>query len=349
MSAAADMPVQRNLIFRTEVQTMGTDCTGYQLSEQDKALLSGLHQRDFISLHDFSPDEITALLNLALVLKQRPRVPVLHGQTLAMIFTKASTRTRVSFQTGVGRLGGTAIVLTPNETQIGRGEPLRDTARVLSRYVEGIMIRTHAHHDVLEFAKYADVPVINGLTDELHPCQALADLLTIRELRGTCQGLHMVYVGDGNNMAHSLLFAGAKVGMHVTVCCPAGYEPDESYLEMARVDAKPGTRIDVLSDPVAAATGADVLYTDVWASMGQEGERAARVSAFRDYQVDDALLTAAASDCLVMHCLPAHRGEEIADSVFESTHSVVFDQAENRLHAQNAIMAALMGHPEVFF
>lgn len=307
-----------------------------------------MHGRDFLSLHDFTPSEILDLLSLASLLKQQGHIPILQGKQLAMIFTKASTRTRVSFEVGIRRLGGDAIVLSSTDTQIGRGEPIKDTGRVLSRYVDGIMIRTFAHQDVVDLATYASIPVINGLTDDLHPCQALADLLTIQEHKGRLAGLKMTYIGDGNNMATSLMFAGAKTGMHVTICCPPGFEPGASYLAQAREDAQGRSRVEIVHDPRAAADGADVFYTDVWASMGQEDEQAMRATLFAKYQINGDLLQVAAADCIVMHCLPAHRGEEITDDLFEGPHSVIFDQAENRLHAQNAILATLMGHPEDF-
>ncbi|MGI6082875.1 MAG: ornithine carbamoyltransferase [Limnochordia bacterium] len=307
-----------------------------------------MHGRDFISLHDFTPVEVADLLALAKLLKQSEPLPILRGKQLAMIFTKASTRTRVSFEAGVRQLGGDAIVLLSSDTHIGRGEPIKDTARVLSRFVDGIMIRTYDHQDVLDLATWASIPVINGLTDDLHPCQAMADLLTIQEHKGHLAGLKMTYIGDGNNMATSLMFAGAKTGMHVTICCPPEYEPSNAYLDQARADARDQCRIEVVHDPQTAAEEADVLYTDVWASMGQEAERESRAAAFAQYQINDSLLRAAAEDCIIMHCLPAHRGEEITEEVIEGPHSVVFDQAENRLHAQKALMATLMGHPEDF-
>lgn len=319
-----------------------------KLSIEQKASLAAMHGRDFISLHDFTPVEIADLLALAKLLKHHEPLPILKGKQLAMIFTKASTRTRVSFEVGIRQLGGDAVVLLSGDTQIGRGEPIKDTARVLSRYVDGIMIRTYDHQDVLDLARWASIPVINGLTDDLHPCQALADLLTIQEHKGHLTGLKMTYIGDGNNMATSLMFAGAKTGMHVTICCPPGYEPSAAYLEQARGDARGESRIEVVHDPQTAAEEADVLYTDVWASMGQEAERDSRAAAFAQYQINEDLLRAAAEDCIVMHCLPAHRGEEITEEVIEGPHSVVFDQAENRLHAQKAILATLMGHPEDF-
>jgi ornithine carbamoyltransferase len=316
------------------------------LTTEQKERLQQLHGRHFLRLYDFAPAEIADLLALARILKQRRRLPILGGQALAMLFVKHSTRTRVSFEVGINRLGGYAVVLNASDIHLSRGEPLCDTARVLSRYVDGIMIRTFAHSDVEELARFSSVPVINGLTDDYHPCQAMADLLTILEQKGRLAGLRFVYVGDGFNMAHSLLAAGAKTGMHVTICCPAGYEPRPDILAMARSCALPGTKLEVEHDPIAASRGADVLYTDVWTSMGQEEEQRRRVEAFQGFQINGRLLERAASDCLVMHCLPAHRGEEITAEALESPQSVVFDQAENRLHAQNAVMAALMGHPE---
>lgn len=304
--------------------------------------------RDFLSIHDFTTEEIYRFLDLADELKAKQKRGeehhLLKGKTLGMIFQKASTRTRVSFETGMWQLGGYALFLSAGDLQIGRGEPVADTARVLSRYVDGIMIRTYAHDDVLQLAKYADVPVINGLTDLLHPCQVMADLLTAREYKKELKGLKLAYIGDGNNMAHELMFGGAKVGMHVSIASPAGYKPLDTVVRQAREDAKlTGARIDVVDDPFEAAAGADVLYTDVWASMGHEQEQIKRAAAFKAYQINAELMKVAAKDAIVMHCLPAHRGEEITDEVMEGPQSVVFDEAENRLHAQKAIMALLMG------
>lgn len=319
------------------------------LTEKEKSILATLRGRDFLGLHDYGPEEISCLLALARLLKSKRSVPILDGKALAMIFMKASTRTRVSFEVGIRRLGGTALILSGTETHLGRGEPISDTARVLERYVDGIIVRTYAHSDIVEFAHFSSVPVINALTDDLHPCQALADLLTIQEHKGRLAGIRLVYIGDGNNMAHSLLFAGAKTGIHVTICCPEGYAPNPVYLAQARVDAVPGTRLEVVhGDPLAAARDADVLYTDAWASMGQEAEQAVRAAAFREYQIDGRVLAAAHPNCIVLHCLPAHREEEITAEVLEGPQSVVFDQAENRLHVQNAIMATLMGNPAAF-
>ncbi|MTV49406.1 ornithine carbamoyltransferase [Heliobacillus mobilis] len=303
--------------------------------------------RDFLSLHDFTRDEIFYLLDVAKELKalQKAGKPhrLLEGKTLGMIFTKSSTRTRVSFEVGMYQLGGSALFLSSADIQLGRGEPIKDTARVLSRYVDGIMIRTFAHEDVVELAKYADIPVINGLTDLLHPCQVLADLLTIVEHKGKTDGLKMTYIGDGNNMAHELMYGGAKAGMHVVICTPEGYEPDAEVVRLATEDAKAnGGSITLMNDPVEASKDADVLYTDVWASMGQEGEANVRANAFQGFQINGTIMKVAKPDTIVLHCLPAHRGEEITDEVIEGPNSVVFDEAENRLHAQKAIMAVVM-------
>ncbi len=306
-----------------------------------------LKGRDFITLHDFTADEIYYLLEVAESLKGKQKAgkphPILKGKTLGMIFTKSSTRTRVSFEVAMYQLGGASLFLSERDIQLGRGETIHDTAKVLSRYLDGIMIRTYSHDDVLELAEYADIPVINGLTDLLHPCQVLADLLTIKEYKGALSGLKLVYVGDGNNMAHSLMFGGAKMGMHVVIASPEGYKPDEKIVQMAGEDAlRHGGTIEICSDPMEAAKGADVIYTDVWASMGQEAEQAQRLRDFRGYQVNRKMVDLAHKDVIVMHCLPAHRGEEISAEVLDGPHSVVFDEAENRLHAQKAILALLM-------
>ena len=270
------------------------------------------------------------------------------GKTLAMMFSKASTRTRVSFETGFHQLGGHAIYLSDRDSQIGRGEPIRDTARVLSRMVDGIMIRTFSNDSVIELAEYASIPVINGLTDLLHPCQALTDLLTIEEQLGSLKGRKLVYVGDGNNMAHSLMYACAKVGMDMVCASPKGYQPDPEVLKQAREDAAlTGCMIAVEEDIFKAVKGADVLYTDVWTSMGQEAEREIRLKALHDYQINSELLKAANPGAIVLHCLPAHRGEEITEEVLEGPQSFVWDQAENRLHTQKAIMVLLMSDAEL--
>ena len=264
------------------------------------------------------------------------------------MFSKASTRTRVSFETGFHQLGGHAIYLSDRDSQIGRGEPIRDTARVLSRMVDGIMIRTFSNDSVIELADYASIPVINGLTDLLHPCQALTDLLTIEEQLGSLKGRKLVYVGDGNNMAHSLMYACAKVGMDMVCASPKGYQPDPTVLQQAQEDAaQTGCTISVEEDIAKAVKGADVLYTDVWTSMGQEAEREIRLKALHDYQINSELLKAANPGAIVLHCLPAHRGEEITEDVLEGPQSFVWDQAENRLHTQKAIMVLLMSDAEL--
>ncbi|MDS1029345.1 ornithine carbamoyltransferase [Bacillota bacterium LX-D] len=310
-------------------------------------LNSSLKGRDLISLHDYNTDEINFILEFAHWLKKKKKQgephELLKGKTLGMIFQKNSTRTRVSFETGMYHLGGSALFLSGSELQMGRGEPIRDTARTLSRYLDGIMIRTFSHEDVLELAKYADIPIINGLTDLLHPCQVLADLMTAQEHKGELKGLKLAFIGDGNNVAHSLMFGGAKVGMHVTIASPPGYEPNQEIVALATEDAKKtGGSITVTSDLKAAAQDADVLYTDVWASMGQEEEFEERKKILGTYQINGDLLKLAKKDVLVMHCLPAHRGEEITEEVFEGPNSVIFDEAENRLHAQKAVLALLL-------
>ena len=306
----------------------------------------GFQGRDFICLQHFTPEEIKHMLRVAKELKEETKAgvphPVLQGKNLAMIFTKSSTRTRVAFEAGMLQLGGHALFLSNRDIQIGRGEPIKDTARVLSRMVDGIMIRTHDHQDVLELAKYSDVPVINGLSDLLHPTQVLADLLTIQEHKKQLEGLKLTYIGDGNNMAHSLMFAG-KMGMQVVISSPAGYKPNSEIVALAQADAvKGGGSVEWVEDPLEAAKGADVLYTDVWASMGQEEEAAIRMKDFIGYRIDADTLKQAKSETIVMHCLPAHRGEEITEEVLEGPQSVVFDEAENRLHAHKAIMALLI-------
>jgi len=303
---------------------------------------------DLISIHDLSADDVEEILTLAADLKARQKAgiahPLLAGKTLGMIFEKSSTRTRVSFEVGMYQLGGQALFLSSRDLQLGRGEPIADTARVLSRYLDGIMIRTYGHERIEELARYADVPVINALSDLLHPCQALTDLLTIREHKGRLAGLKMAYVGDGNNMTHSLMYAAAKVGMHFAAATPAGYEPNEKVVQNARADASAaGASLMLTHDPKEAVRDADVVVTDTWASMGQEAEHDARTAVFRPYQVNRALLAAADARCIVMHCLPAYRGEEITADVFESFADVIFDEAENRLHVQKAIMALVMG------
>ena len=300
--------------------------------------------RDFLAIPDFSKKELEKLFDLA----ERMRTgsydkKPLAGKSLAMIFMKSSTRTRVSFEVGAWKLGGHALFLSPRDVQLGRGEPIKDTARVLSRYVDGIMIRTFAHAEVEELARYADVPVINGLTDLLHPCQIVADLLTVKQHLGTYEGKRIAWIGDGNNMANSWINAAYRLGFELVLACPAGYDPDPTILARAQKEAK----VTVVRDPKEAADGAHVVNTDVWASMGQEEEQKIREQAFAGYQVNDDLMKRAKRDAIFLHCLPAHRGEEVTESVIEGPQSRVFDEAENRLHAQNAVMAVLMGGEKV--
>lgn len=303
---------------------------------------------DFISIHDLSVAEVEEVLALTkeLKYKQKHGIPhqLLAGKTLGMIFEKSSTRTRVSFETGIYQLGGQGLFLSNRDLQIGRGEPIKDTARVLSRYVDGIMIRTFAHSNVTEFAEYADIPVINALTDLLHPCQAMTDIFTATEYKGDdLKGCKMTFIGDGNNMAHSLMFACAKMGMHFVFAGPKGFEPNAGIVALAKEDAEEtGGSITITHDPLIAAKDADIFYTDVYASMGQEAEYEKRLSIFNGYQVNRELLDVAAKDAIVMHCLPAHREEEITNEVFELNANVIFDEAENRLHTQKAIMALIM-------
>ena len=302
-------------------------------------------KKDLLKLLDLTGEEINQILDVADQLKYDQKHGIAHeylkGQTLAMIFEKNSTRTRVSFETGMFQLGGHALFLSGKESQIGRGEPIEDTARVLSRYCDGIMIRTFSQEGVEKLAEYADIPVINGLTDFCHPCQVLADLMTIREHKAKLAGLKMCYVGDGNNMANSLIVGGLKCGMAVSVACPEGYDPDPAVLDFAK--SSPEFKFELCRDPKQAAAGADVVFTDVWASMGQEGEKAEREKAFAGiYCVDDALMAVTNPGCMVQHCLPAHRGEEITAEVFEGHADEIFDEAENRLHAQKAVMYLLM-------
>lgn len=306
----------------------------------------GFKGRDFLTLHDYSPAEIQYVLDYAAELKKEQKAgiphPLLKGKALGMIFQKSSTRTRLSFEVGIAQLGGYGLFLSSRDLQLGRGETISDTGKVFSRYLDGIMIRTFDHSEVEELAEAADIPVINGLTDLLHPCQAMADVMTILEHKGTLRGLKLVFVGDGNNVAHSLAFAGAKTGMDVTICCPPGYEPDIDVMVRAQKDApETGARLEVVHD-ISAVAGADVIYTDVWTSMGQEDEQQTRLDKFKPYQVNSDMVRLAAPDVIVMHCLPAHRGEEITGDVIDGPHSVVFDEAENRLHVQKAIMALLM-------
>lgn len=298
--------------------------------------------KHLLKLGDLTDKEILSVLNLADQLKYEQKHGIPHkrleGKTLGMIFSKASTRTRVSFEVGMYQLGGQALFLSANDLQIGRGEPIQDTARVLSRFLDGIMIRTFAQSDVEDLAKYGSVPVINGLTDYCHPCQVLADLMTIREYKGSFKGLKLCFVGDGNNMANSLIVGCVKLGMKISVACPDDFRPDAKLIEWG---TKSGL-LEVTNDIYKAAAEADVVYTDVWASMGQEGEKAVREKAFASYKVDDKLLSYAKKDCMVLHCLPAHRGEEITEEVLEKHADEIFEEAENRLHAQKAVMVKLM-------
>lgn len=315
------------------------------LTEQKKFNLTG---RDFLELDDYSTEEIQFLIDLAIEIKAKQKrgeaYQPLKGKTIGLIFEKSSTRTRVSFEVGMYQLGGHALFLSKNDIQLGRGETIADTAGVMSRYLDGIMIRTFGHDKVVDLARYSTIPVINGLSDLAHPCQVLADYQTIYEHKGTLKGLKLAYIGDGNNMAHSLMIGGAKLGVHVSVAGPEGYEPDPQVVASARDIAQAtGAVIEVLRDPREAVKDADVIYTDVWASMGFEEEQKAREAAFASYQVDEELAAYAKPDYLFMHCLPAHRGEEVSEGVIDGEHSIIFDQAENRLHAQKALMAALMG------
>jgi ornithine carbamoyltransferase len=300
---------------------------------------------DFLSLRDFAPTEIHHLLELAADLKARPAEfsTALRGKTLAMIFEKPSLRTRVTFDVGIQQLGGFSLYLSPAEISLGKRESIHDVAKNLERMVQGIMIRTFAHQIVEEMAKEASVPIINGLTDYSHPCQAVADFLTIKEVKGRVDGIRLAFVGDGNNVAHSLMFAGALLGAHISIVCPKGYEPkgDATAWSTAQA-AKTGGSIVVTNDPVEGVRGADVIYTDVWASMGQEAEAESRRRLFFPYQVNEAMVERAQPDVTFMHCLPAHRGEEVTAGVIDSPRSVVFQEAENRLHAQKAIMLELM-------
>ncbi len=299
--------------------------------------------KHLLKLLDMTGEEIIEVLNLADQLKYETKHGIEHhllkGKCLGMIFEKSSTRTRVSFEVGINQLGGYAVVLASEGSQIGRGEPVQDAARVLSRYVDGIMIRTFGQDEVEDLAKYGSVPVINGLTDFCHPCQVLADLMTIREFKGSLEGLKMCFIGDGNNMMNSLIVGGLKVGMAVSVACPEGYRPPQEILEFAaQYD-----RFTLTDSPMEAAKDADVVITDVWTSMGQEEERAKREAAFKGYCVDATLMAQAKPDAMVQHCLPAHRGEEISEEVFEANAQYIFEEAENRLHAQKAVMVKVMG------
>ena len=298
--------------------------------------------KHLLKLMDLSEKEIVEILNLADQLKYEKKNGIEHyllkGKTLGLIFSKSSTRTRVSFEVGMYDLGGNALFLSSRDLQIGRGEPVQDTARVLSRYLDGIMIRTFAQSEVEDLAKYGSIPIINGLTDYCHPCQVLADLMTIREHKGTLAGRKMCYIGDGNNMTNSIIVGCIKMGMEVSVACPKGYEPDADIMAWAKENGKFTCTDDIL----AAAKDSDVLYTDVWASMGQEAEAEERKKIFKNYQINSTVMSVAKSDAMVMHCLPAHRGEEITEDVLEAHADEIFDEAENRLHAQKAVLVKCM-------
>lgn len=299
-----------------------------------------MSKRDFLAVSDFSRTELLALLNLAARMKRGDfREKPLTGKTVGLVFAKSSTRTRVSFEVGTYELGGHALFLSARDIQLGRGEPIRDMARVLSRYLDAIMIRTFAHADVEELARFASIPIINGLTDYNHPCQVLADLLTMQEAFGSIDGRIVAWIGDGNNMAHSWIEAAGSLGFELRLACPEGYEPDPALVAWG----KERTQITVTRSPAQATAGAHVVNTDVWASMGQEEEQAVREKAFSGFIVDAALMKAAARDAIFLHCLPAHRGEEVSEEVLEGSQSRVWDQAENRLHVQKALMAKLVG------
>ena len=299
--------------------------------------------KHLLKLMDWTSEEILETLDLADRLKAENKAgiahPLLKGKTLAMLFSKSSTRTRVSFEVGMYQLGGHALFISNKESQVGRGEPVQDTARVLSRYVDGIMIRTYAQQEVEDLAKYGSVPVINGLTDYAHPCQVLADLQTIREFKGKLEGLKLCFIGDGINMANSLIVGGLKTGMTVSLACPDNHRPDPEILKWAESTG----RFTLTNDPKTAAKDADVVITDVWVSMGQEAEKLQREKDFAGYLVDEALMAVAKPDCMVQHCLPAHRSEEITEAVFETHAKEIFEEAENRLHAQKAVLVRLLG------
>lgn len=304
--------------------------------------------KHLLSLHDWTSDDIQAALSLAAKLKQEQKAgiphPLLQGKTLGMIFSKSSTRTRVSFEVGMYQLGGHALFLSSNDIQLGRGESIYDTAKVLSRFLDGIMIRTFRQEDVEALAEYGTIPVINGLTDLLHPCQVLADLLTVQEHCGSLAGKKLAYVGDGNNMAHSLLFGCVKCGMDIAVATPAAYACNDDIVKKAMEDAKQtGAQIVITEDPAEAVRGADAVYTDTWVSMGQEAQKEEKIKAFAPYQVNGSLFSLANPEAIFLHCLPAYRGMEVTEEVIDGPRSVVFDEAENRLHAQKAVMVMTMG------
>lgn len=303
--------------------------------------------KSLVSINDLTIEEMYQIFDLSKSLKEKQLTGephrILEGKTLGMIFSKPSTRTRVSFQVGIYHLGGTGMYFGPNDLQLGKSENVSDTAKVLSRYLDGIMIRTFSHQDVIDLARYGSIPVINGLTDLLHPCQVLTDLFTILEKKRTLRGLKFAYLGDGNNMAHSLLHGCSKVGMDIVLATPGNYQPVPEIVENAKANAAyMGSKVEIMEDPVEAVKDADVIYTDVWASMGQEGEAEERRKHFIKYQVNPELVKNAKDDYLFMHCLPAHRGDEVVNEVADSDNSVIFDEAENRLHVQKAVMALTM-------
>jgi ornithine carbamoyltransferase len=303
--------------------------------------------KSLIEINHLSLEEIYQIFDLSKTLKEKQNTgephKLLEGKTLGMIFSKPSTRTRISFETGIYQLGGMGMYFNQNDLQLKKSESVSDTAKVLSRYLSGIMIRTFDHQDVIDLAKFGSIPVINGLTDLHHPCQVLTDLFTVLEKRRTLKGLKLVYIGDGNNVAHSLLHGCSKVGMNITIASPSGYMPNQEIVAESKVNAKyMGSKIEITEDPVKAVSGADIIYTDVWASMGQEKEAAERRKKFIKYQVNSKLIKTAKDDYIFMHCLPAHRGDEVTDEICDSPNSVIFDEAENRLHVQKAIMALVM-------
>ncbi|AOV07274.1 ornithine carbamoyltransferase [Sporosarcina ureilytica] len=318
-----------------------------QLNLLDNDIEADLKGRDLLSLLDFTSEEVVFFIQKAVEMKKakeegKENLPLV-GKTLGMIFEKNSTRTRISFEVGMIHLGGHAIYMNAKELQLGRGESIHDTAKVLSEFVDGVMIRANSHEDVKELAKYSSIPIINGLTDVYHPCQALADLLTIFEVKGTFEGKKLAYVGDGNNVAHSLVVAAAHVGMDVVVATPKGYECDDAIIQKAKKIAEQnGSLFELTNDPIKAVTDADAIYTDVWTSMGQEEETVQRLKDFKDFQINDALVANAKDDYMFLHCLPANREEEVATSVIDGPNSYVFHQAGNRLHAQKAVLAALL-------
>ncbi len=304
--------------------------------------------KHLLSLNDLTTEEIQNLLKLALKLKKENKEGIQHhilkGKTLGMIFSKSSTRTRVSFEVGMYQLGGYALFLSSNDIQLGRGESIYDTANVLSRYLDGIMIRTYKQSDVEDLAKFGTIPIINGLTDEMHPCQILADLQTIYEHKGKLEGLKLAYIGDGNNVAHSLLHGCSKTGMDIAIASPKGYECDSRYVDEAKAAAKlSGSKVILTEDPVEAISNADVIYSDTWISMGQEDQKAEKIKIFMPYQINSQLFSKANQDAIFLHCLPAYRGYEVTEDIIDGPQSAIFDEAENRLHAQKAVLATLLG------